>query len=393
MSKIIAEIIAIGDELVSGQRLDTNSQWLSGRLSELGIEPSYHSCVGDGLETGIEVFKQAIARADIVVSTGGIGPTKDDLTRQVIADVAQVPLEHNADVENHIRAIFESYGREMPENNRIQAFFPTGCNIIANQEGTAPGIDLKIGDSRVFALPGVPYEMKQMWLDHVLPAILQSNGTASVIKNHVIHCFGAGESQIEQMLDGMTNRDHVPRVGITASHSTISLRITAIAESDVECDRQVQTVAEKAERLLGDLVFGSNGVELQDVVAQELSATQRSISIIDFGFGGSAAAELFVADNQNLVIEASVKQPSQLDPALIESEAHAIRNSSRSDIGVAISAIRETENGHVYDVAIVDENGTKVNTLRYAGHSGLKAARTRKQILNQIRLFLATHSE
>ena len=201
-----AWIVAIGDELVSGQRLDTNSQSLSRRLEQLGVAVTRHCSIGDLHDVGVEVFRHAAKNADIVICTGGLGPTQDDLTRQVLADVADVELQFDAATEEHIQGIFKSHGRQMPENNRVQAYFPAGSKIIHNREGTAPGIDLLIGDCRIFALPGVPYEMEQMWEDHVEAAIVSLQGQSKVIRHYAVHCFGAGESQIELMLDGMTDR-------------------------------------------------------------------------------------------------------------------------------------------------------------------------------------------
>ena len=178
-----------------------------------------------------------------------------------------------------------------------------------------------------------------------------------------------------------------------SSQSTISLRITAIADSGTQCDRQIDSAVDLINRRLGDLVFGVNGVELDDVVAEKLAETNQTIAIIDFGFGGSAAADLFAADTKRVVREARVKRSAPSDSVEIEAEANSIRESSQSSIGVAISATRKTDAGQVYDVAISNSCETELTTLRYTGHSGLRASRTRKQILNQVRLFLSAKSE
>ena len=169
-----AEIIAIGDELTSGQRLDTNSQWLSERLGELGVPVAFHTTVGDDLEDNVAVFRTAIDRADIVVATGGLGPTADDLTREAIAAAAGVELVQDDAALAHIRNLFARRSREMPERNMLQAQFPRGSRVVPNPHGTAPGIDLTVPRScgppcRVFALPGVPAEMFAMWNDNRRP--------------------------------------------------------------------------------------------------------------------------------------------------------------------------------------------------------------------------------
>ena len=170
--RITAEVVSIGDEMTSGGRLDTNAQWLSQRLGDLGVEVTFHSTVGDDLSHNIDVFRTAARRVDVVVATGGLGPTRDDLTREALAAVAEQPLELRADALQHIQLLFSRRDREMPERNQVQAMFPVGSQQIFNPQGTAPGIDLSVarddgGVCRVFALPGVPAEMKRMFDDTV----------------------------------------------------------------------------------------------------------------------------------------------------------------------------------------------------------------------------------
>src|SRR4029079_17239715 len=169
-----AEIISIGDELTTGQRLDTNSQWLAERLLEIGVPVAFHTTGGDQLADNVLVFRQACERADVVVATGGLGPTADDLTRQALADLAGVPLIHDDASLAHIKTLFAKRKREMPPANIVQAQFPQGSRPIFNPNGSAPGIDISIPrivgqPARVFPLPGVPAEMKEMWAATVGP--------------------------------------------------------------------------------------------------------------------------------------------------------------------------------------------------------------------------------
>src|SRR5262245_47572484 len=181
-----AEIISIGDELTSGQRLDTNSQWLAERLLEIGVPVAFHTTVGDQLADNVLVFRQACERADIVVATGGLGPTADDLTRYAIAELAGVPLVQDDASLAHIQALFARRRREMPPANVVQAQFPLGSRPIFNPHGSAPGIDIAIPravgkPARIFALPGVPAEMDEMWRASVAPAIQDLLGARKVI--------------------------------------------------------------------------------------------------------------------------------------------------------------------------------------------------------------------
>ncbi len=229
-----AEIIAIGDEILSGEHLDTNSAWLSRRLEELGVRVLYHCTAGDELEPSADVFRRAIQRADIVVSSGGLGPTADDLTRQSLAQAALRPLELYHQALEHIRLLFARRMREMPRQNEVQAMFPAGSRMIPNPHGTAPGIDLEVPRAgknacRFFALPGVPAEMMEMWSSTLEAEIGRLAAGQNVIRRRKINCFGAGESQVEAMLPELIRRGRTPTVGITASKTTISLRITAQA--------------------------------------------------------------------------------------------------------------------------------------------------------------------
>jgi nicotinamide-nucleotide amidase len=240
-----AEIIAIGDELTSGQSLDTNTQWLSQRLGELGVPVAFHTTVGDDLETSVAAFRTAIDRADIVVSTGGLGPTADDLTREAMAAAAGVDLVQDDAALEHIRKLFARRRRAMPDQNVRQAQFPRGGRVVPNPHGTAPGIALEVRrpccpSCRVFALPGVPTEMFAMWHTTVGPAIAAAVPSRHVICHRRIKCFGAGESDIEAMLPDMIRRQREPLVGITVREATITLRITASGPNEAACLRSIE---------------------------------------------------------------------------------------------------------------------------------------------------------
>lgn len=297
-----AEIIALGDELTSGQRLDTNSQWLSQQLAACGVRVSFHTTAGDDLTAGCEVFRRAIERSDVIISTGGLGPTADDLTRQCIAMACGVDLVRDAQMLAHIRRLFARRGRQMPERNAVQATFPRGSHPIPNPHGTAPGIDMiapRVGHAgvRIFALPGVPAEMREMWDASVRPALVATSGPAChLIRHRAIHCYGAGESAIEAMLPGLIQRGHVPTVGITASQATITLRITAEAADLETCCAAMQPTADLIYRCLGNLVFGEDEDTLQDVVIRLLAQRGQTLATVENGSGGTLAQWLSAAD-------------------------------------------------------------------------------------------------
>ncbi|HUT91593.1 MAG TPA: CinA family nicotinamide mononucleotide deamidase-related protein, partial [Thermoguttaceae bacterium] len=292
-----AEIIAIGDEITGGQLLDTNTQWLSQRLEELGIRVLYHTTVGDELDPIARVFRQAIERADVVVATGGLGPTADDLTRQAIAEAAGRELVLSTEALEQIRGLFARRKRVMSPQNEQQALFPEGSQAIPNPNGTAPGIAVEVpregmGPAWVFALPGVPAEMKEMWHGTVAAEIGKAGAGKRVVRRRVIKCFGAGESQVEAMLPDLIRRGRSPRVGINASQTTILLRITAEGASEEDCRAAIEPTVETIRNCLGSLVFGEGDDELEDAVIRLLRRHNKTLATAEWGTAGLVADRL-----------------------------------------------------------------------------------------------------
>lgn len=284
-----AEIISIGDEMTSGQRLDTNSQWLSQQLADIGIATARHTTVADDLDDNIDVFRASSQRCDIIVATGGLGPTLDDLTRDAIAGAFGLDLELDPISLQHIEGIFSRRSRPMPDRNRVQAMMPNGSQPIHNPHGTAPGIDLVVKrpsgqDCRIFALPGVPAEMKQMWRDTVLPAIVQHGGLqGQALRFHTVKIFGIGESDVEAKLPDLIRRDRSPRVGITVSQATISLRIADYASDENQFAIRIQPTINEIASALGNLVFGSGEDELQHAIQRLLERKRLTLSALEVG--------------------------------------------------------------------------------------------------------------
>jgi nicotinamide-nucleotide amidase len=286
-----AEIIAFGDELTHGQRLDTNSQWLAEQLSRLGLDVGFHTCVGDDLNDSVAMLRLAATRSRVVLCTGGLGPTADDLTRQALADAFERPLSLDAEALERIQAMFARRQRPMPPQNEVQAYFPDGSRPIPNPHGSAPGIDLTIGrepstgpSCRFFALPGVPSEMRQMWEETVVPRLRDEMGVGRAAWWYrTFKCFGIGESDVEVLLPELIRRGRQPLVGITVSRATISLRIAARAASWDQFRAEIAETEQQIETALGDLIFGFDNDELQDVVARRVAQRQESLASVEVG--------------------------------------------------------------------------------------------------------------
>lgn len=314
--KIVAEVISIGDEISTGAILDTNTQFLSQSLSEVGVRVLYHSTIGDNMDAMVVAFATAVRRADVVVVTGGLGPTQDDLTRQAVARVMGDELEFDPKVCDHIENIFKRRGRMMPESNKLQAYFPQKSQIISNPNGTAPGFIIernrnelpksflflsekpKEGKFIFLSFPGVPAELKEMWKgnngrDAVTRFVNRISGASPrFYRNKLIHTFGASESSIEEKLPNLTSRNQFPLVGITAKNSIITLRIFAEGSSENECSQQIEEVSRIIYSSVGEFIFGEDEDSFPEVVSHNLRAQCKKVGLFEWGTQGVLASML-----------------------------------------------------------------------------------------------------
>lgn len=397
---MIAEVLSIGDELTSGQRLDTNSQWLSQQLADLGIRTLYHTTVADDLAANVRVFRTAADRADVIVATGGLGPTADDLTRYALADVLGVELALDSGALSHIESLFAHRRRPMSPNNRVQAMFPVGSRILPNPFGSAPGIDVDIpraggAAARFFALPGVPAEMKEMWQASVRPALVQQLGSsARTIVHRVIRCFGVGESDLEMMLPDLIARGRTPTVGITASQATLSLRITAEGATRDEALATMEPTVRTIYECLGNIAFGEGEDELQHAVVRILSERGLTLATVEHGTGGLVADWLSEASGVAGPYRGGEVVRGLVDntPDTVKQLAADCRARWKTDLALAIGPfppIPETGQtfGEVH-YALANDGGVLARSAVFAGHPDLLKARSGKQALNHLRLSL-----
>lgn len=390
-----AEVIAIGDELTSGQRLDTNSRWLAAELGVLGVPVTFHTTVPDTIEAGVEAFRLTAARAPLVVVTGGLGPTADDLTRDVLAAVAGTPLDLSVEALVAVESRFARRGAPMPDSNRRQAMFPRGSRIIPNPDGTAPGIDVDLpraeGTCRVFALPGVPSEMKAMWNGTVAAAILAMLPDRATIVQRRIKCFGAGESAIEALLPDMIRRGRDPLVGITAHEATITLRIAARGHDEAECLAKMAPTVTEIRALLGPLAYGVEDDEIEDAVLAAVADAGATLASVESGTEGRGAALLARAAGRRKD-GAVVYRGGRVLPTLggdVAAAAAKVRDECAASIGLAVGDERPAADGRrAVDVAVADAAGVAVTEHVIGGGPDLAASRAAKTAVNMVRLRL-----
>ncbi|MEI6808302.1 MAG: competence/damage-inducible protein A [bacterium] len=285
-----AVILSTGDELVLGQTVDTNSAWLSAQLSACGVMTLYHKTVGDDLESVAEAILEGAGVADLIILTGGLGPTADDITREALARVMNAPLKLHKPSLMRIHRFFKKINRSCPAVNDVQAMCPRGADLLDNDWGTAPGLGARIGKAKFFAFPGVPYEMKRMFPRYILP--LLTGNTGRTILTESIVTFGAGESMVASRLGDIMRRDRNPLVGTTVSEGIITVRIRSEGNSVVESKRMLIATVKDVEKRLGKLVIGRDGASLPVALGELLKRRHMMVATAESCTGGLVAKML-----------------------------------------------------------------------------------------------------
>jgi nicotinamide-nucleotide amidase len=301
-----AEVIAIGSELLLGQIIDTNSSYIAKLLAENGIELVLTTTVGDDLQRMKEVIREAINRSQVVITTGGIGPTEDDLTREAIAEFLQRPLTFQAHLMEQIETLFKKRGFRMAESNRKQAYIPEGAIPIENPKGTAPGFIAETLDGAIISIPGVPFEMEYLMTNTVIPYLRKRFDIRhQVIQFKVLRACGLGESAIGLQIKDLMKGNRNPSVGTLASMGDIKIRITAKAENPEEASNLIQNMEKEIRNRLGILIYGVDNETLHGNVAKELERLDFTLSVVETLTGGIISQKLMSA-NSNFFIQGTI---------------------------------------------------------------------------------------
>lgn len=285
-----AEILGVGTEILLGQIANTNAQWMSERLAEIGVDVLHHQVVGDNLERIVEAFRLAMSRAEVVIATGGLGPTGDDITRDALAATLGLELARHSEIEEMLREKFAHLGRRMPESNLRQADVPAGCRYIVPKRGTAPGLAYERDGRRVYAVPGVPAEMREMMEGTILPELAALSD--AVIVSRVLRCTGIGESGAAEILEDLFEGSTNPTVAYLATGGEMKVRLTAKAATRDEAEALIEPVADEVCRRLGAFVFTTRDEELEEAVGRLLRDTKKTLACAESLTGGGVAARM-----------------------------------------------------------------------------------------------------
>jgi nicotinamide-nucleotide amidase len=360
------EVVAIGTELLLGQIVDTNSAWIGGQLALAGIDSHFQTKVGDNLGRIVACIRQALERSDAVILCGGLGPTQDDITREAIAEVMGVPLVRSAEIAEKIRALFASRGREMAANNLRQADVPEGAAVIPEMPGTAPGLVCPVGSKVIYAVPGVPHEMRTMMLGTVLPDLQRRAGLAAVIKSRVLRTWGHTESGLAELLTPrMLELDLLgnPTLAFQASGiEGIKVRITAKAGDHATVDAILAAEEARLRLLLGEIVFGIDEQTMESVVLDLLRRRGLTLALAESVSSGLAATRLgAIAASRGVLRGAVVANAGEdgfellgvpkgpiVSEAAAEAMATGVRRLLSADVGLATTGVAgpDAQDGH-----------------------------------------------
>jgi nicotinamide-nucleotide amidase len=358
-----AEIITIGTEILLGEIVDTNAHFLARCLRDIGVDLYRKTSVGDNARRIAQAVQQALDRCDIVITTGGLGPTVDDPTREAVALAMGVATEFRPDLWEQIQERFTRYGRQPTENNKRQAYVPQGSIAIENPVGTAPAFIVEAGKKAIISLPGVPREMEYLMKNAVLPYLRQHYTLKGIIKARVLHTAGAGESQIDDHIDDL-ERFSNPTVGLAAHSGQVDVRITAKAASEVEADAMIREVEATIRQRLGNWVYGADGETLEEMAIQHLQQRGWSLTVVESDLGGKLLRRLAESSGVFRGGEMLAERPKDGEALLAVTENY--RQARGADVGLGVAIYPHGEKQDV-QVALITPEGQRTLQRPYGG--------------------------
>jgi nicotinamide-nucleotide amidase len=330
-----AEIITIGTELLLGEIFDTNTRYLARALRDAGIDLYRTTTVGDNINRIAQAIQEALTRSEIIITTGGLGPTVDDPTRLAVAQAVGAPLEYRPDLWDQIQERFRRYGRTPGENNRRQAYIPSGAIPIENPVGTAPAFIYEVGKSSIACLPGVPKEMEYLLHNAILPYLKDHFQLKDIIKAMVMHTVSMGESMVDELIGDLETLSN-PTVGLLAHPGQTDIRVTAKAASVEEADRMIAEVAQDLRQRLGFTIYGVDQETLEQMTIAEVQKKGVRVSILEAGLNGSLIKRLVSA---GLPASAGEMIQNPLDSVNLFQHANLMHQNQGADLTIGASLI------------------------------------------------------
>ena len=376
----VAEIITIGTEILLGEIVDTNARYLARAMRDMGIDLYRKLTVGDNVERIAQALRQGMERSDIIITTGGLGPTVDDPTRQAFAQAMGVETEFHPELWEQIQARFRRYGRVPTENNRRQAHLPKGALAVENPVGTAPAFIVEFADQALIALPGVPREMEHLMQIEVIPYLRKRFQLNGLIKMRALHTAGVGESQIDELIGDLEALDN-PTVGLSAHSGQVDVRITAKAESEAEADALIERVEAEIRSRLGEWIYGADQETLESTSLRALSTHGWRLVVVEAGLGGELVRRL--ASTAGPFISGRVLG-SPPEKGLLNAQVAELRREDQAEVGLGVSIYPGVDRQEVHLVLITPEaeqgfdrpyGGPPGNAPRWALHHSLDILR------------------
>jgi nicotinamide-nucleotide amidase len=405
------EIVAVGSELLLGQTVDTNSAYMAQQLTTIGADVHFKSTVGDNLERIKATLRNALSRADFVLTTGGIGPTLDDLTREAVAEVTGRPLAFNQILCDQINDFFTRLGRKMSENNRKQAFIPEGAIPIENPVGTAPGFIVEYGSCAIASVPGVPHEMRHFMEHSILPYLRQKMGIREIIVSRVLKLFGIGESLVDEKIADLIERGKNPTIGLLA-HTQIGeihIRLTAKAEEKAEAQAMNAALELQIRERLDSFIFGVDDETYEGVLTRLLHDSGLTLAVAETGYGSSIIQTLkgLAGSDRFLKLGVTLTAPAMgallpgipagalgdtaiFGEAAVRALAQGVRAFAGADLGLVLAgqAARDKTQDHVVQIALADAAGVESLEQRWPHALRFVENRTTKMAFAQVRKYL-----
>lgn len=352
-----AEIIAIGSELLTPEKTDTNSLWLTEKLNEIGIAVKLKTIVGDDRLRLEETIRDAVRRSEIVITTGGLGPTEDDITREISAKAIGRELVYHTELEADLRERFKKWGREMPEINKRQAFVIKDASVLPNPNGSAVGMSVAIDDKFLIVLPGPPRELKPMFVDHALPQLKAAAGEIYV-KRRILRVAGMGESAVDEAIAPIYTSYENVQTSILFNKTEIELQLIAQSNDEAEAEKILNELAVKIREKLGAAVFATNGELMEEIVGKLLADAGKTLSIAESCTGGLIGGRLTdVAGSSRYFVEGAITYANEakiktlgVAPEVIENHgavsaetaeamARGMREKAATDYAISVTGI------------------------------------------------------